>query len=173
VDDRVAGANEGRVQLFHHISGPLVITADDHAIGLEEVVDGGAFLQELRVADHGERMLRGRSHGRLHLGRGADRYGRLVHDDGIARQVLPDRARRGEHILEVRAAVLARRRAHCDEDDFCARDAVGIACGEREPAILRVAAQELFQAGFVDRHLAATEGVDLLLVNVNANDRVA
>ena len=34
-----------------------VVGADDHAVGLQEVVDGGALLQELRVRDDRERVL--------------------------------------------------------------------------------------------------------------------
>jgi len=36
--------------------------------------------------------------------------------------VLADRARYGEHVLQVGAAVLVRRRAHGDEDDIAVRD---------------------------------------------------
>ena len=33
-----------------------VVGADDHAVGLQEVVDRRALLQELGVRDHGERV---------------------------------------------------------------------------------------------------------------------
>ena len=38
------------------VGGALVVGADDDAVGLEEVLDRGALLQELGIADDAERV---------------------------------------------------------------------------------------------------------------------
>ncbi len=53
--DRRAGAGERRVELAHHLGAARIVGADDDAIGPQEVVDGGALLEELGVADDAER----------------------------------------------------------------------------------------------------------------------
>ncbi len=75
----LAGAHEGLVELAHDRLDLGVVRADHHPVGLEEVVDRRAFLQELGVGHHGERV-RGvcRAISALHLGRRAHRHGRLV-----------------------------------------------------------------------------------------------
>ena len=49
-------AHERRVELAHQRARALVVGADDDAVGLHEVLDRGAFLQELRVGDDRERI---------------------------------------------------------------------------------------------------------------------
>ena len=58
--DRRAGPRERPVELLHQGARPVVVRvdADDHAVGLHEVLDRGALLQELGVADHAERLRR-------------------------------------------------------------------------------------------------------------------
>ena len=46
----------GRVELAHDVGGSAVLGADHDAVGLQEVVDRGALLQELGVADDAERV---------------------------------------------------------------------------------------------------------------------
>ena len=53
--DRRAGAGERRVELLHQLGRARILGADDDAVGLHEVVDGRALLQELGVADDAER----------------------------------------------------------------------------------------------------------------------
>jgi hypothetical protein len=50
----VAVARKRRVDRPHQQRRALVVGADDDPVGAHEVVDRGAFLEELRVADHGE-----------------------------------------------------------------------------------------------------------------------
>ena len=52
------GAHEGLVELAHDRLDLRVVGADDDAVGLQEVVDRRAFLQELGVRDDRERVLR-------------------------------------------------------------------------------------------------------------------
>ena len=55
----------------------------------------------------------------------ADRHGGLVDDDAVLVDVPADRARDREHMLQIGAAVLVRRRADGDEDDCAVRDRGG------------------------------------------------
>ena len=57
-DQALVVALEGRVELAHELDGALVVGADDDAVRAHEVVDGGAFLEEFRVGDDGERCRR-------------------------------------------------------------------------------------------------------------------
>ena len=111
----------GRVQLPHRRRRALVVRfdADDDAIGLHEVFDRRALLEELRIADDAERLRRlaSRSSSRTRLRR-ADRHGALVDDDGVLVHRAADVARHGEHVLQIGRAVLALRRADGDEDDL-------------------------------------------------------
>ena len=52
------GAHERRVELGHHAARVVAVHAEHDAVGLHEVVDRRAFLQELRVAAHVERDAR-------------------------------------------------------------------------------------------------------------------
>ena len=52
------GARERRVQFSHQLRGPVVLGADDDAVGPHEVLDGRALLEELRVAHDAERVRR-------------------------------------------------------------------------------------------------------------------
>ena len=56
--DRRAGARERRVQLLHQLGRARILGADDDAVGLHEVFDRGALLQELGIADDAERLRR-------------------------------------------------------------------------------------------------------------------
>ena len=96
----------------------LVVGADDDAIGLHEVFDRRALLQELRIADDAERLSGFSGDGRLDLLRRADRHGALVDDDGVLGQGPPDIARDGEHVLQIGRRRPPLRRADGDEDDL-------------------------------------------------------
>ena len=54
--DRLAGADEGLVELPHDRLDLRVVGADDHPVRLQEVVDRRPLLQELGVRDHRERV---------------------------------------------------------------------------------------------------------------------
>ena len=110
---RVNGAYSSR----HHLAAALVVGADHHAIGLQEVVDGGALLQELRVADDAERVAGLLAHHLAHLLGGPDRHRALVDDDLVAVHRAGHVAGDAEHVLEIGRAVLRLRGADGDEDD--------------------------------------------------------
>ena len=73
----------------------VAVGADDDAVGLHEVLDRGAFLEELGIGDDVERMRAcGRERSRRHALGGADRHGALVDDDAVAVHRLADLPRR-------------------------------------------------------------------------------
>ena len=57
-DEALAGALERRVELAQHSSAPRRRAPTTTRVGLEEVVDGVALLEELGVRDDLERVLR-------------------------------------------------------------------------------------------------------------------
>ena len=171
--DRRAGPGERRVELRHQLGTPGIFRADHHAIGLQEVVDGGALLQELRVAHHAERM-RGLPAQHLpHLRGGPDRYGALVDDDLVAVHRPADLAGDGHHVLEVGRPILAGRRPDRDEEDLRLANRPIERGREREPLFRPVAPHELFESGLVDRHLPALQHADLGGILVHADDVIA
>jgi hypothetical protein len=113
----VSFSDSGTIELAHHRLGALVLGADDHAVGTLEVLDGGAFAQELGVGDHGELGVGAAAlDDRLDLVAGADRHGRLGDDDGEAVDQAGDLLGRGVDIGQVGVAVAATGRgAHGDE----------------------------------------------------------
>ncbi len=117
-------------------------------------------------------MLRRLADRRRDLLRRPDGNRRLVHHDGIAREVPSDLPGRAQDVLQVCAAVLTGRRAHGDEHDFGACDALGVVRGEAQPAVADVALQELLEARLVDGHDPAFQPVDLGLIDVDADDGV-
>ena len=103
----------------------------------------------------------------------ADRHGALVHHHAARVMCRPISLGGGEHVLEVRLAVLAGRRAHRDERDLRVPHRVGVRGREGEPPLLHVAADELLEPGLVDRDPARAQHRDLARVDVEAGDRVA
>ncbi len=157
---------------------PLVIGADDDAVGLHEVLDRGAFFQELRVGRHGKGNFRAApfqllSDRRTDAIGGAHRHGRLVDDDLGLRHAPADIARGLDHVLHVGAAILVRRRADGDELQRAVRDGAVDIGGELQPAGRHVAANHGFQSGLVDRHATLLQHVDLGSVDVEAQHVIA
>ena len=48
---RTSGASQRRVQLDDRVAGPVAVVADDDAVGVQEVLDRRALLEELRAGD--------------------------------------------------------------------------------------------------------------------------
>ena len=143
--------------------------ADDDAVWLEEVLDGGALAQELRVGRVGDVA---HAHG-LEVGHdllaGAHGHGAL-HDQ----QALP--AARGDladgvlHAREVGVARRRRRRVDGDEEDAAAFEQHVVGGREGEPG--GVVGDELLEPRLVDGDLTPLQPGDLRLVDVHAHDVV-
>jgi hypothetical protein len=147
--------------------------AHHHAVGLEEVLDRRALLEELGVAHHVHGVARVAPHRRGHARAGAHRHGALDHHHGLAVERPPHALGGREHVRQVGRAVLAGRGADGEEDHRGSGDRGARVGGEREAPRVAVAAHDLFQPGLVDgQHVAAQVG-DLGRVRVDAGDVVA
>ena len=172
-EDGIAGADERRVQLAHHGLRVRIVGADDYTVGLEEIVDGRPFLQELGVGDDGKGM-RGETRDDLpHAARRAHGDGRLVDHDPIAVHGPADLLGHLQHVGHIGGAVLALGRADGDEEDLARSHRRREVGGEREPLLGHVPGDHLLQPGLVDRDLAAAQGRDLGLIVVHAHHGVA
>ena len=166
---------ERLVEAPHEVARALVVGADQHAVGVHEVLDRRALAQELRVGADGEVAVGAqRAQAALDLAAGADRHGRLRDDDGEAFQVRGDLLHRGVDVGEVGVAVAAaHRRADGEQDDVGVAGGRAQLVGEDEAPGLHVAGDEVVEARLVDRRLAGLELGEARLVAVDAGDRPA
>jgi len=105
--------------------------------------------------------------------RGADRNRRLGDHDLVALHVPADGARRGDHVLQVRRAVLARRRAHRDQLQLAVRHARRDVGGKAQPSRFAVAPDDRFQAGLEDGNFVFLQEIYFFLVHIQAKNPVA
>ncbi len=171
-------AVEGLVDLAHALLRARRAGADKDAVGLEEVGDRRALLEEFGVGDdvEGDRLAALGEYLRdalLHLPGGADGYGGFVHDHPVARHVTGDLLGDREHVLQVGRAVLVGRGADGDELHLGVAHRLGGVCGETQAALGEVARDDRLQAGLPDRDGAGAQLVDLGLVDVHAQHVVA
>ncbi len=171
--ERPVGAEERGIERVQPLGDLLASHADDDAIGLVEVVDRGAFLEELGVARDVEGHLGDLGHLPGQLGVRADRDRALDHDDLRAGEVRGDLAADRPDAAQVGAAVGALRRPDGDEDDLGLGDPRAQVGREGQPAVARVAMDQLGQPRLVDRHLALLQALDLRLDLVDAHHVVA
>ena len=76
------------IEAPHHLARALIVGADEHAVGMGEVLDRGAFAQELRVGADGEVGVGPqRLEPALDLAARADGHSRLGRDDREAVEV--------------------------------------------------------------------------------------
>ena len=90
-EERPLGAKKRRVKLLQFLADVRHAPADDDAIGLHEVVDRGAFLQELRVRRDLDRLAGFLDHAFEKIAVGADGDGALDDDDCIRPQMFGHR----------------------------------------------------------------------------------
>ena len=151
----------------------IAVDAEHDAVGLHEVVERRALLEELRVAAHVERLARVPAHRRRDLGGRAHRDGGLGDHHQLSRHVLADDLRHLEHVSKVRGSVLVRRGADRDEHDLGSRDRGRNVRREMEPALLLVALDERVETGLVDGQDVLLQAVDLRLVDVRTGHVVS
>ena len=157
---------ERRVELGHRVAGPVAVVADDDAVGLEEVLDRRALLEELGAGDVAEALLALLAERALDVVAGAARHGRL-HDQRVA-------VGRGHRVddgvdgREVGVARVGRRRADGDEQQARVLERVREVRGEVQA--VAVARDEVLEARLPDRDPALLEALDLLRVDVDAVD---
>ena len=174
----VAIAVEGCVQFTQLGFGGRVAGADDDAVRALAVADRRTFLEEFGVGHHIKRMLRatrcqtfcndghnlvGRTHG----------HGGLVDHDARPVHMLGNGAGHGQHILQVRAAVFIRRRAHGQKNQFAMRHTFCSICGELQAAQLLVVDDKGIKAGFVNGNLPSLESRNFLLIHIHTKHLMA
>ena len=86
---------ERRVELGHRVARPVAVVADDDAVGLEEVLDRRALLEELGAGDVAEALLALLAERALDVVAGAARHGRLHHQRVAVGRRASRRRRRG------------------------------------------------------------------------------
>ena len=139
-----------------------------------EIADGGAFPQEFRVGDYAEVGLRPRlADDALDLIARADRHRRFGGHHGEAVERGSDLASRGIDVGQVGVTVAAAR-GGTDCDDYCVGlpNRAGKFSCELETPLAGVRSHEILEARLVDRHLAAAERRDLLIVFVDTGNFV-
>ena len=153
------------------LAGGRFRSADEHAVRVEEVLNGRAFGQELGVGENGEGVFRvGVQDGGHRVGR-AHRQGRLLDDHLVTIGLGGDGARGRLPELQVRG--IARsfaeglgRCVHAHEDEVATPNGPGNVRREEEVA---PAASEhnLLQARLIDREFLGVPGGDLRCVAVH------
>ena len=90
--------------------------ADDDPVGLHEVVDGGPFLEKLRIAGHVDGPARPLPEPLGQGAIGADRHGALDDDDRVLADVCRHGIADGPQVGQIGRAAGRLRRAHCQEN---------------------------------------------------------
>lgn len=153
--------------------------ADDDAVGLQEVTDGGTFLEEFGVGNDIEgdllaALCKDLFDFGLDLVCGSDRDCGLLTMTRVARHVAGDALGHCEHVLEVGRAVFVGRCTDGNELHLGMFDRIFHIGGEAQPAFGDVALDDGLQARLPDRQTTpALSSVDLALVDVHADDCVA
>jgi len=150
-----------------------VFGADHHAIGLEEILHAGSFLEELRVVHDAHAVFGATVDAFLDFVAGPDGYGAFEHDDFRPIGVVCDLIGDAPHGGHVRGTVVAGRGADGDENDITVSDALGQIHAEPQPAGFHVRLEQFRQTGFIDRTLAPVQCVDFVRVLVDSDDFVS
>ena len=162
------------VEIPHDRHRGVVVGADHHSVGPQEVVDRGALAQELRVRRHAEShrpplFLELLLDDVTHAIGGAHGHRALGNDDLVAIHRMGDFLSHLFYGTEIGGAVRSRGSLHGDEDHERRTDRGGGVRGEGEASGAHVALHELLETGLVDGHLAPVEGRNLLAVLVGAD----
>src|SRR5690606_5718904 len=151
---------------------------DHDAVRTHEIVYGRAFLEEFRVGDHVVFDLasaRGEAvpYRIADAVGGADRNRRLIDDNPVFVEVFADAACDGQHMPEVRGAILVGRGADGEERKRAVGDALGGVEREPQPSGFAVFGDQCIETGLVNGDLAPVQHVDLSGIHVHAEDVVA
>jgi hypothetical protein len=99
--------------------------------------------------------------------------GGFVDNDPVLAHVLADRFCDGENVLQVCRAVFVGRCADRDKLKKTVINTFGDVGRELESSGFAVAFQVVVQARFVDRHVSRVQAVDLVLVDIDADNVIA
>ena len=161
VEDRCGVEVERPVDFGQHGPRALIFRADHDAVGMLEILDGGALAQEFRVGhDLDGRVRTPLAQDAFDLVAGTHGDRRFRHHHGRAGEHRRDLVHRVVDEAQIGMTVAAaRRRTHPDEHGFGIGRALRFR-GEFEPAFAEVRFDEVGKAGLEDRNLAAVERGD-------------
>ena len=163
----MSGAGTPEVERGHPDGRSLVVAADHHPVGVQEVVDGRALAQELGVGHHGHVAAAQRL---LDPAGGADRHRRLVDHHGARRQDRGDLGGRLLDVAQVGRAVRALRGGHAQVGELGARRRRSAAPSTKlSRPESQALAHQLVEPGLEDRDLAPRQALDLLGHHVGAD----
>lgn len=170
----VLATGERRVDCVEDSGGAVAVGTNDDAIGMEEVGDGSAFAEELRIGDDVEQMACDAIafHGAADPLVGIDRDRALFDDDLVAGKRPCDLAGDRFNVGEVGIAVLALRSANGNKDSLAFTRGFG-EIGHEANFGVAVALQEFRKVVLVDKRIAALKGFDFALVIIDTNDVMA
>jgi hypothetical protein len=157
------------------MSRARIIAADHDAVGMLEILDGGAFAQEFQIGHHREFRLRlCFANDALDLIAGADRHGRLGDHHRGAAERGRDLARGVIDEAQIGMAIAApRRRTDRDEHRVGAFDRAGQIVGEFQPTGARIGGDQFHEPRVVNRHFATQQSSDFSRVLVDTGHVVA
>ena len=183
--DPDAGAHEGRVDRlverdrFACIGG--VVVADKRQRRLPKILDRIALTQELRIHRHTETITV--HFARRALERGDDdrmsrsRQHRAAHDDDVIRRLVPQRLADlfadAAEMRQIEAAVLAARRPDAHERYLARTHRLRGAGRRAQVSVRRTLLEQLFESGLDDRAHARVHHLNLVGVDVDADNLVA
>ncbi len=170
----VVAAGERTVDAGENFAAAVAVGADDDAVGVEEVGDGGSFAKELGVGDDVEEMAGDAValHGARDPLVGVDGDGALFDDDLIAGEGAGDLAGDGFDVGEIGVAGLALRGADGDEDGLALAGGLG-EIGHEADLGVAVPFEQLGQVVLVDERVAGLQGGDFALIIIDTDDIVA
>lgn len=173
--DAIAVAVERCIQTAYACNRCRLLGTDHDPVRAHAVGHRVTFLEELRVGNHVELMVHAACiqfflDGRAHLVGGTDRHRGLIDDHRRPVDMTTHGARNRQHVLQVGAAVLVRRRAHGDEGDFAVRNRLGRVGSEAQPARGVVGFHHRLQARFIDGNHPTIETINFRLVDIHADN---
>ena len=166
---------EWLVEAPHQLARALIVGADEHPVGVHEVLDRGALAQELGIGADGEVAVgTDRAQTPLDLAARSDRNCRLRHDHREVVEVRGEIFHRAVDVGEIRVAVAAAHgRADREQHDVGALHRAREVVGEQEALGLHVAGEQIVEARLVDRRVAGLELGQPVRVLVDARHRPA
>lgn len=170
----VGAGGEGKIDLAEEVAGALGVGADDDAIGIEEVGDGGAFAKELGVGDDLELVFSAavEQDDATDPFVGVHGNGAFFDDDFEAVESAGDLAGDGLDVGEIGFSGGGGGSADGDEDGGGGGDGGVEVSGEGE-AGGGVFAQEFGEELFVDGAVAVAQELELALVVIDQDDLMA
>ena len=174
----VAVAVERGVELAQLALGTGTVGAYHNPVGPLAVGHGRAFLEEFGVGDDVELQFQPPrrqtfAHGGGHTVGGAHGHGGFVDDAQRFVHVLRHGARDRQHVAQVGAAILARRRAHSQEQHFGMAHALGGIGGKAQATQGGVVRHKGLKPGFIDGNAPGAQSLHLGFVHVHAQHLVA